>query len=223
MTDRTLLWVRRFAQKQQECGIAAVSSVANYYDTDITYSQVRKLVADDLKVHGMYVPEQALLLNQLGYAKITIVTNDLEMFDYSWNRLSKERLLVRLRKVKQFFYRRMNYDYSTLAGYYIDFLSKKDYDNQIKIDHDFAKYIKRHLRNGKPVLSMVNWNAMHRCAKSRTRSCVGEADYHAVVIRGYDAQNVFVVDSDNLKTRNGYYKLPWQRFLTITCSLILVG
>lgn len=221
--NRRLLTVRRFPQRSQECGIASVSSIANYYDPNIEYSDVRKLVADESRVNGMQVPQQALLLNDLGYSKVTIITHDLDMFDYSWNRFCNATVASRLRKVKRYFSQKGESDYASLTENYIKWLLRDGCENRVKIDHDFAKYIKRHLRDGRPVSCILNWNAMYKRAKAKTQSAVGQTDFHAVVARGYDCNDVFVVDSDSFRNENGYYKIKWSRFLTVASELIVVG
>ena len=221
--NRTLLKVKRYSQISQECGIAAVSSVANFYNQDVEYHDVRQIVDPNSRSYGMYVPEQAILLNKLGYNKISIVTNDLEIFDYGWNRYSNKSVLGRLKKIRQHFYKYGDKDYSGLVGCYMRWLSMEGCYNRIRTDHDFAKYIRRYLRNGRPVIVMLNWNAMYKCSKAKSNNVIGYSSSHSVVIRGYDSQDVFIADSDGYRSKNGYYKLNWSKFLPMVYELILVG
>lgn len=236
---RVLLPVKRFKQQPSECAIAAASSLANYYDDSITYKEVRELIPAVRRKQGLWSSQQGRLLNSLGFTKITIVTAELSLVDFSWADLSKEELLKKLRKLKAYWGRSREWEVQRWVNDLIEWLADDNFDNQIKISQDFSSYIKRYLNNGRPVGASFNWTALHkfkkatpRKGKSPWRDIGGEVEEHAVVIRGYDEKGVFIVDSHtkhyngkHAKLKNGYYKVNWERFLVNAPygDLILVG
>lgn len=234
---RVLLSVKGFRQKSHECAICASASLANYYDRSILYKDVREMLPHRLR-NGMYTAEQAKLLNTLGFECVTVVTNDLDLVDYSWSNLSKRRLIGKLKRLLSHIRRSMSHvpPYSAYSGFQktreqsvsamIEWL-EDDYDNQLVIDHDFPKYIKKSLDRGHPVGVSVNATSMFKLKKGGARDAdiKGEVEEHAVVLRGYDKKGVFIVDSDYAYENRCYYKIPWEQLLTNMSSgdLILVG
>jgi len=105
----------------------------------------------------------------------------------------------------------------------IDWLSDEECNNQLIIDWDFAKHIRRGLDSGRPVGASLSWTSFFKMPKDRDGEndpIRGYPDDHAIVLRGYDKDGVFVVDPHyevyrgRLKRyRNGYYKIPWDKFL----------
>lgn len=239
---RVLLNVKRFKQHPCECGIAAVAALSNFYDSSVVYRDVRKLCSKKKRERGLMTYEQAELLNKLGFGKVSIVTGDLDYFDLTWINLDKYELLEKLEKVKLYYRKKMYYkrsykeDYDYMKGW-IKWLNVDGCDNNLIIDQDFPKYIRRYLDHGRPVLGSFNWTALHKFKKSSSYSSknediTGYADEHAVVIRGYDDFGIFVVDSHyqyykgrHKKYQNGYYKISWAKFLVNAAwgDLILVG
>ncbi len=233
---RVLLNVKRWKQKPEECAIAAASCLASFYDNDIKYSSVRKLIPPKVRKKGFYSSQQAKLLNQLGYSKVTIVTADLDYVDFAWSKLDQEALIKKLKKMRAYCGRAGQVEIKNLVIDMIGWLELEGYDNQLRIDQDFPKWIKMYLDNGRPVGAAFNWTALHRFSKGKVRpgddDIKGGEEHHAVVIRGYDDDGVFIVDSHSqfykgkwAKYRNGYYKISWNKFLTNAPigDLILVG
>jgi len=232
--NRILLNVKRFEQYGAECGLAAVASLANYYDSNISYETVRKLVPKSARDDGVFTSEQARLLNDLGFSKITIVTGDSDALDFSWRKLSKRGVIKKLGQSYKYWKRKSkkNSIYDSAVDYVEDlkdWLAKKDFDNQLIIDTDFAKYIRKSLNKERPVGACVNWHSLFKIPKDN--DIWGDAEEHAIVIRGYDGKGIFVVDSQKnyrgklSKYKGGKYKMSWDRFL---CNipqgdLILVG
>lgn len=239
---RVLLSVRRFRQKSNECAICASTSLANYYDKGIDYEDVRQLLNARTRQNGLYTAEQAKLLNTLGFECVTVVTNDLDLVDYSWSNLSKRRLVGKLKRMLTHIRRSVSHvaphslysgwqkSREQSVGHMIEWLESPVCDNQLVIDHDFPKYIKRSLDRGHPVGVSVNATSMFKLKKGGARDAdiKGEVEEHAVVIRGYDDKGVFIVDSDNSddsRYGRGYYKISWEQLLTNMPSgdLILVA
>lgn len=223
---RILLPVKRWKQHTDECGICTVASVANYYDPAVSYQDVRRLIPKRQRSKGLWTPQQARLLNELGFGKVSIVTFDVEMFDFSWNRLTNRGLLSRLHKAKKYYDRKGMSDSSKLAQCYIEWLEIEGCENRVIVDNDLPKYIRRHLNMGRPVAASYNSTSMWKQSKGGMRGdkdIKGETFDHAVVIRGYDDVGLFIVDSDD--ENGGYYKVKWQNFLINVRSgdLILVS
>jgi hypothetical protein len=220
--DRVLLSVKRFKQFPAECAIASAASLANYYEPEIDYEEVRSMLPAKERPNGLYAYEQAILLNEMGFYNATIVTSDLTLVDFTWQKLSKKRLIGKLRKLL-IYYRRTGGSLEKTVKAMVEWLDNEEYNNRLIIDHDYPKYIRRTLDSGRPIICSFNWTSMFKFPKYASRgdpSIVGEADEHSVVLRGYDSDGVFVVDSHyeayrgkNTKYRKGYYKLPWPKLL----------
>ena len=179
---------------------------------------------------GLYATHQCRLLNQLGFGKVTLVSGDHSIVDYSWSKLSKRSLVKKIENKKQYYKRkyykkknREDKDNIKCIEHLLDFLKDESCDNRLIIDYNWKKYIKKHLNNGRPVGASFDFTSLHRFE--------GDPEDHAVVVRGYDDDNIFVVDSHWrsyrgkwAKYRNGYYKISWDDFLVnSTGELILIG
>ena len=233
MLNRVLLNVKRFKQEPACCAIAAVASMAHFFNTDVLYKDVKKLTkesfSDYVEGEGLYTSQQCRLLNKLGFDKVTVITSNLELVDFTWSKLSKPKLLGRMKKLKAYYGR---IKYQSEVKDMIEWLENSDCDNKLIIDGDFAKYIRRSLNKGYPVIAAVNWTKMFRFRKGKPvdGDIKGDPEYHAFVIRGYDEEGVFVVDSHHRfytgkrsKFKKGYYKISWEKFLTnSTGDLILL-
>lgn len=217
MNARVLLPVRRWRQFPGECVVASVASVANYYDSDIQYGDVRKLVPRRIRQNGLDTIQQATLLNDLGFTKVSVVTADLSFFDFSWRSYSKPRLINKLLELRNYKRRARNLSEADFVSGLIEWLHMPDCDNRLIIDHNFPKYIRRSLQYGRPVCASVMLTRLLKSKKSPTRinsspDITGLPDEHAVVLRGFDAAGVYVVDSLN-RNNSGYYKMKWESFL----------
>lgn len=218
--SKIVLNVQRFKQKPSECGIAAVSSIAKFYDDDIDYKEVRKLLPHKNRDQGLYTSQQARLLNELGFYSVSIVTADQNLVDFSWSKLSQNQIIGKLKKVSSYYGKARRYDDQDYANNLIDWLEDKNYDNKIIIDNDYPKYIRRSINYGRPVGASINWTTAFHYSKGGG-DIKGDEEHHAIVVRGYDEKGVFLVDSHHQKYRgrlkkynNGYYKWSWNKFLT---------
>ena len=230
--NRVLLHVQRYKCKgANECTIAAATSLASFYDESLTYAKVRKHIPPRQRLQGLWTSQWARLLNKLGFGKVTIVTADLDYMDFGWAKLPQEALVDKLKKMRTYYGRAREQGLKRFVQDIIKWLETEDCDNQLRIDQDFPKWIKLYLDNGRPVGATFNQTSLHKLSKYRKGGeddIRGETEDHAVVIRGYDDNGIFVVDSDTYKWkkyRNGYYKIPWHRFLVNAPigDLILVG
>jgi len=237
MEKRVLLPVKRWRQRPAECGIAAASALASFYDDSVTYKKAREMITPARRKRGLWTSQQARLLNQLGCGKVTIITADLELIDYSWVGFSKEELIGKLKKLRAHYGRKRDKVAKMWVNDFIEWLEDESCDNQLIISQDFPYYIKRDLSNGRPVGASFNWTSLHKFSKSKEKKkpngdIGGESEEHAVVIRGYDEKGVFIVDSHSqyykgkrARFKNGYYKVSWERFLVNAPygDLLLVG
>lgn len=221
MRDRVLLNVRRFRQKSSECGIASVSSLANYYNPDVEYKDVREMISCRLRRAGIWTSQQARLLNTLGFSKVSIVTADLDMIDFSWRHLRKVTMINKLKR-KAFHYSKIgDKDSKEWVDDMVSWLSDPECDNRLIVDFDFAKYIRKNLSVRRPIGASVVWTSLFRMPKENKGfidDIRGEPEYHAFVIRGCDRAGVFIVDSNGYYKRRrrqpgGYYKISWEKFL----------
>jgi len=221
--NRVLLNVRRFKQKPAECGIAAISSIANYYDSTLQYKQIRQLLKARDRASGTYTSQQARLLNQLGFTDVSIVTADLTLIDFSWKKLGKKRIINKLKDLASYYGRCKEPELKFYVSDMMEWLSDEECNNRLVIDYDFAKHIRKGLDAGRPVGAAIAWTSLFQRSKGRegwNDDIRGVPDDHAIVLRGYDDEGVFVVDSHYecykgklKKYHNGYYKVTWEKFL----------
>lgn len=221
--DRVLLTVKRYRQHPAECAIAAASSLAHFFDDSIEYSDVRTMVSKKLRRDGLETSQQARLLNKLGFEVITIVTADLNLVDFGWAKYTKKSKVRRMKMLRAYYRKQKEKVLVEYVDDMIQWLEDENNDNDIIIDYEFKKYIKKHLDKGRPVGAAVNWTSLFKYSKGDRRQngdIEGEPEDHAIVLRGYDDKGVFVVDSHykhytgkRAKYRNGYYKLAWDKFL----------
>ncbi len=222
--DRVLLNVKRYRQQPAECSIAAASSLAHFFDPEIEYDDVREIIPKRQRSKGLYTSQQARLLNRLGFEAVTIVTADLNLIDFSWARLTKNGIVRRMKKLRAYYRRIKDMDSWDYVDDMVKWLEDDECDNNIVIDYEFKKYIKRQLTKGIPVGAAVNWTSLFKFRKGDRRQknsdITGEGEDHSIVLRGYDEKGVFVVDSHykhytgkRAKYKKGYYKLPWDKFL----------
>jgi hypothetical protein len=229
---RVLLHVKRWRQHPSECAIASASSLAGYFDGDITYEDVRLLVPPSQRPQGLYTSQQARLLNQLGFDKVSIVSADEDILDFTWARLSKHKLIEKLKKKRAFLTQKATDDSREAVSDMVKWLEDDRYENNLVVSYDFPKFIRHQLDHGRPVGASFNWTKIWKQRKAGAYADIGgHMEQHAVVIRGYDEDGVFVVDSHHRqytgklkRYRNGYYKLPWEKYLVSAAQgdLILV-
>jgi hypothetical protein len=216
-----ILKLQRYFQDPGCCAVAASASVANFYYPKMNYALVSKIAKNDGS--GMHTPAIAILLNQLGFTKVTIISADVNQLDFSWKNFTRRKMVGALRKsVKD----APNKDYKAINEQYVEFLANKDCDNNLIIDHRFGDYIRSAIDAGKPVLASFNWNMFFEWTKwnddGMDDAIKGEAQEHEVAICGYDDHTVSIVDSHHemykgklKRYKNGRYKMPWETLMTV--------
>lgn len=222
--NRVLLPVKRFKQQPSECGIAAASTLAHFYDKNVDYEEVREMIPKRRRKKGLFTSQQARLLNQLGFESVTIVTADLNLIDFTWANYTKKSIIRRMKKLRAYYRRLQDEESREYVDDMIKWLEDEDYDNNLVIDYEFKKYICKQLDRGAPVGAAVNWTSLFKFRKGKRLQkdgdIKGNGEDHAIVLRGYDDKGVFVVDSHYQyytgklsKYKRGYYKLLWDKFL----------
>lgn len=213
-----VLKLKRFRQRPGECATAAAACVANYYNNDIDYRSVRS--ATDPDGNGLYTPEIGILLNKLGFQKVTIVSADIRQLDFQWKKMKKETLIKKLKHSGRWT------EWKESSKAYAEFLSNENYDNNLIIDLHFGKYIRKALLAKKPVLASFNWNLFFKFPKwndyGKRDAFKGSYEEHEVVITGYDTKGVYVLDSHHemyrgklAKFKSGKYKIDWETLHTV--------
>lgn len=218
------LKITRYKQKPGHCAIAACATVGNFYNPDIDYEQsqkiVKKKVVKDID-EGLDSGEIGSLLNHLGFRKVTIVTTNLNIFDYSWSKYKKNHLISTMKEMGKSY----KGEYREVLKSLRKWLEFNQFDNNIIIDYDFSKYIRQALDDKKPLVLSFNWTMYFKYAKYKgiiENAIKGEAEEHAVVAYGYNKKGVYICDSHHQcykyrlkKYRDGLYTIPWEHLMTI--------
>ena len=210
--------LKRFLQEPGDCALASSATVANYYNKNINYHFVKQ--STNYNNEGLWTPEVGLLLNNLGFQSVTIVTCDLEQFDFSWKNLSRKQIINRLKKYKRFY----KWENKEIAKKYIKFLENKE-NNFLIIDSNFGSYIRKGLSDGIPVLISFNWNMFFEFPKmtdNKLDPVQGNTESHMVAVYDYDDKGVYILDSHNQyykgklkKYRTGRYFMDWEKLHTV--------
>jgi hypothetical protein len=217
--------VTHFLQDPSYCTVGACSTVTNYYNKEMNYKCVKevaiKKISKKIGEVGLDSGEICSLLNVLGFKKVTLVSSDLNVFDYDWSNFGKKKMKNILEEsIKK---KKSKEDKDTVKSVYKWYV-KKGCNNIIKIDYNFGKYIRKHLNSRKPVILTFNWTMLMKFAKEGDKGADqinGAEEEHAVVANGYDKHGVWIVDSHHQyykykrkKYRKGFYKLPWEHLFS---------
>lgn len=204
------LGLKRFPQEHSTCCIAASASVANYYDPSIDYRHTAK-IAKEINFdsnQGLYPGDIGILLNRLGFRSVTIVLCDLDYLDWSWKRLSKKRLIQKIKRQRS-----IGHTCKMLSNTIVSFLETKGCKNKLIIDFKFGKYIRQYLSHYKPIVIDFNWTLLFESPKVKN-----EWELHSVAARGYTEKGVSVVDSfydsSIYPNKTPRYLIPWESLAT---------
>ena len=218
------LKVTHFLQDDGCCSVAACATAANYYNPEIDYRYAKK-VADKIQKDindGLDSGEIGILLNRLGFHKVTIVTSDLDLFDYEWEHYGRRKLTETMRLAIS--RKKCKISKEQLMRFY-EWYTDRRYENIIKIGLNFGTYIKKKLNRRKPVIISFNWSMFMKFPKQAEKGGAdpinGDEEFHSVVLNGYDKNGVWVVDSHQesykykrKKYRRGFYKMSWENLFT---------
>jgi hypothetical protein len=219
--------VTHYLQDPAHCAVAASAVAGNYYDSDIDYEYTKKLaykkVSKKIGDEGLDTPQIGMLLNYLGFNKVTMISSDFSTVDYSWSQYGRKKMAETLEESS---FSKKDKAEKALAKNLYKWYSKKDYQNELKIDYNFGKYIRQHLNKKKPVVLTFNWTMFFKFAKDAEDGGAdpinGDSEEHAVVANGYDKNGVWIVDSHHQyykykrkKYKRGFYKISWENLMTI--------
>ncbi len=221
------LKVTHYLQDPAYCAVAACACISNYYNTETNYETTKKIayskISKEISEEGLNSGEMCLLLNKLGFDKVTLVSSVFDVFDYEWKDYSRKKMLETIgdaaKKKKE---ELAKIDLKSIYKWY----KQKSYNNKIIIDYNFGKYIRRHLNRKKPVIITFNWTMFFKFSKENEYGSLdpinGDYQEHAVVVNGYDDKGVWIVDSHHQyykykrkKYRRGFYKISWENLMTI--------
>ena len=215
--------VKRFLQEPSHCAIASIASLTNFYNENIDYEITKRIAKKKVSENtsdGFDSGEIWLLLNYMGFNKVTLISNNSNIFDCTWDKLGRNKLLKELKHSKN----KINKDYRDESNSIYKWLKKKGFDNNIVIDYRFGKYIRKFLNTKKPLLFSFNWTMFFRQSKQCGDSpdpIKGETEEHMVTAYGYNKRGVYICDSHHQyykykrkKYRRGFYKISWENLMT---------
>ena len=219
------LKVTHYLQDPAHCAVASCAVATNYYNPDVGYQDTKKVaskLSSKIADEGLDSAQMGILLNRMGFQKVTIISSLLNCFDYEWAKYSKKKLLETFEEA--FKEKEDKDEIATLRNFH-KWLRNKSFDNKLIIDYRFRKYIQKHLNRRKPVILSFNWTMFFKFPKDGVH---GGADVfngtdtdHAVVANGYDKKGVWVCDSHHSaykyrlkRFRKGFYKIPWDSLLS---------
>ena len=89
--------VTHYKQDPAHCAVASSAVIANYYDSEIDYEYTKALatkkISRKIAEEGLDSAEICLLLNCLGFRKVTLISSDFDVWDYSWSKYGRKKLL----------------------------------------------------------------------------------------------------------------------------------
>jgi hypothetical protein len=219
--------VTHFLQDPAHCAVASCAVAGNFYNSDIdyeftkalAYKKVSKKIADE----GLDSPQICMLLNHLGFNDVTLVTSDFSSIDFSWAKYGKRKMKEVLKESSLTKKDKLE---KSLAKNLYKWYTKEGFNNNIKIDYNFGKYIRQQLNKKKPVILTFNWTMFFKFVKDGEKGGAdpinGDSEEHAVVANGYDQNGVWIVDSHHQyykykrkKYRRGFYKISWENLMTV--------
>ncbi len=218
--------VTHFLQDPNLCAVAAVAVIANFYNPYIDYEYVKEIaykkISKKISDEGLDSPDICMLFNYLGFREVSLITSDLSCIDYTWCKYGKKKMKEVL---KESISLKKDKEEKILVKKLYKWYSLKGYHNNIKIDYDFGKSIRKHLKKRSPLILTFNWTMFFKFVKigdSGNDPINGETEEHAVVANGYDKNGVWIVDShhnyykyNRKKYRRGFYKISWENLLSV--------
>jgi len=215
------LKVNRFINDPNLCAVASSAIVANYYDNSIDYDRTKEIAVKKISKNvfdlGLDSAEIGMLLNRLGFNEVEIISSNLDFLDYSWAKLSKNKLIKKLNTLENKTKDETVQSYCKISSDFLKFSIK----NKLIIDYTFSDYIREYLDKKIPVIITFNWTKYFRFTKDGVNGTpdpfLGDSTEHAVVAYGYDDKDVYICDPHVKfykyklkKYRDGFYKMPWE-------------
>jgi len=207
-----------YEQKDKECAICALATIAHAVDKNITYKSVRKIAKSNFDISkGLYTGYIGQIGSLIGFNKITIITSNIDVIDYSWKKHSNPILIKEMYKSQKYM---DDTDIIEISDSYIGFLKNKN--NKIVIDTEYKKHIIKNIDMYGPIMVIFNWTLYFKACKSfrgKPDPYRGDAEYHAVVAYKYDDKGVYIADSNYgypqfiKKYQGPKYKMEWDRLI----------
>jgi hypothetical protein len=211
--------INRYLQEPSHCAVASCATAANFYNNKINYDISKEIALSKVVKStelGLDSGEICLLLNNLGFNKVTMVSSNLMFFDYTWAKFKKEKMLRQIEEAKI----KYKGEYKDSLKSIYRWLKNKKFNNNLIISYQFGKYIREHIDSKKPVVLTFNWTMFFKYKKKNAIN--GEAEEHAVVAYGYNKKGVYICDSHNQyykyrlkKYRSGLYLINWENLMSI--------
>lgn len=195
------------------CGPTCLQAVYNYYDDDISLSQVISEVKQ-LRSGGTLAVQLGNHALSKGY-KVTIFTYNLITFDPSWfggDVDISEKLKLQLAakpKAKKL---------KTATKAYLKFLSN---GGRIKFEELTPSLLRKYLNRGIPILTGLSATYLYESPREKGDFEIvfddieGSPSGHFVVINGYDHKDAFVADpleSNPISTKQ-YYQVSFHKLI----------
>lgn len=209
--------VQRYLQDTSHCTIGAAATIANYCNKEIDYDIAKQIAYKFFHIQskeyfdGLSTGEIGMLLNELGFGKVTVVSSNLDCLDYAWSSESNKSMVELLHKTS----RRKHVPYPGDCKLMAKFLERKG--NQLVLDYNFGEHIRSALDRDIPVIITFNWTMFFRLPKNK-----GAYEEHAVVANGYSAKKVNIIDSHNAfykyklkKYGKGEYSMTWENLMSV--------
>ena len=215
--------VKRYLQAPGHCAIASISSAANYYNEEIDYVGGIELADKMFKDlgEGLDSGEMGKLLNAIGFNKVTLISSNLYIFDCTWKKLKRKKIVEKLKESKS----KIHHEYRSASNSIYKWLKDYNYDNSIIIDYNFGKYIRNFINRRKPVIITFNWTKFFQFAKEGEDGpdpIKGEFEEHAVVVCGYSDKGALICDSHHeyykyklKRYKKGFYTIGWENLMSV--------
>jgi len=192
-------------QGLQDCVQASAAQIIGFYGVNRSLEEIKKevpvYISKDGRPLGSSLGHIATYFLTLGFAT-TIHTVDIQIFDRTWGKLTKEeiieKLIQRRKYIKHPIYKEEEFD--LIFDGYISFLKS---GGEISFPIITNKYIFNLLTKG-PIYAVINFQFLNSAPKYAFENgqivrddIKGDAGTHAVVISGFKNNRYVIVDPDN--------------------------
>lgn len=190
-----------------QCVQASTAQLLQAYGIQKTIEEIREEVP--VYISSLGIPLGSSLGHIASYMitqgyQVTIHTVDTEIFDKSWESLTKEEIVLRLKERRKYV-RHSRYEEEALNAIFDGYIQFLKSDGKIIYPIVDERYIVELLKKG-PVFCVVNYNFLNEVARGKfdrktnafvRDSIAGSPSTHAVVIAGYDEGVFTIVDPDS--------------------------
>ncbi len=202
------------------CGPTCLHAVYRYYADDIELSrvieQVRRL--DHGGTYAVYLGLHAL---RRGY-RVRLFTYDLQVFDPTWFRISREDMIERLRARRA---AKAGTPLSITLDACLEFL---DAGGEVEFEDLNSRLIRTFLKRGVPILTGLSSTYLYQCMreygeKMDDDDIRGDPTGHFVVLCGYDKEDRTVLVADPMHPNPAFQGLQYVVEMDRVVCAILLG